>query len=164
MRRMAPFNVLMIKIQRPGCNFAATRRDWAALKRTPMPDAVPLVMLRPFGPLNFAYDVDDTTGAPLPGDHNFFRASGHIPLTEVMRVLKLADDNYIRVEETEHYGIGLAGTAATIRQLPEMESGTGYRWRVRVGSRRPPEQRFAALCHELDHIFCGHLGQHPDMP
>lgn len=162
-RRMALFNALMVKIQRPGCVLAATRRDWAQLGRQPFPDAVPMVMLRPFGPLNFAYDIDDTGGAPMPQEgHQFFQAAGQVSPLEFRRVIKLADEHFIRVEETDQYGTALAGTAAAINLMPE-ELADGSRWRIRFSSRMSPAQKFATLAHELGHVFCGHLGRHPLM-
>ncbi|APW46836.1 hypothetical protein BLL52_3464 [Rhodoferax antarcticus ANT.BR] len=48
----APFNALLLQIQKPGLNHAASARDWReTFKRTIKADARPLLILWPFGPL-----------------------------------------------------------------------------------------------------------------
>lgn len=162
-QHMALFNVMMVLVQRPGCDLAATRVQWAAVGRRPLPDAVPIVTLRPFGPLSFVYDVADTNGRPLPrGNHSFFTAKGDLSPSELKRAYEAAEDSYVQVEETDHYGGSRAGTAAAMDVMPGHSDNPRFRWRVRVNSRHPPAVRFATLAHELGHIYCGHQGRHPD--
>jgi hypothetical protein len=67
---IAPFNALLINIQKPGLRFAASARDWLVrVNRTVKEGARPLVILWPFGPVAFVYDVEDTEGDSLPADH-----------------------------------------------------------------------------------------------
>ena len=64
MRRFSPFNALLLHRQKPGLSFAASARDWRRRwKRTVQVDARPLVVLVPFGPVGFVYDMLDTPGA-----------------------------------------------------------------------------------------------------
>lgn len=159
---MSVFNAMMVQVQRRGCALAATRKQWASIGRRPTPDAVPLIILRPFGPLNFAYDYDDTEGKPLPVEHaNPFAAKGGVKARTVEQLISSAKANGVRVEKTDRYGGLLAGTAAAILELPSEEPGGGLRWRVRINSRHTPPVQFATLTHELGHVYCGHLGGHP---
>lgn len=77
---IAPFNGLLLNIQKPGLRFAAFERDWLSIfGRTIWEGARPLVILWPFGPVAFVYDIEDTEGAPLPVDvTQAFRATGSI--------------------------------------------------------------------------------------
>src|SRR5206468_9479028 len=65
MPSVGPYNSLLLHIQRPGATHVATVRGWAQLGRTVRRDANPLVTLRPFGPVEFVYDIVDTTGPDL---------------------------------------------------------------------------------------------------
>jgi len=65
-RRYSLFNAMLIRVQRPGALAVASRRPWLDYERRVAPDAVPIVILQPFGPVQFIYDVGDTLGPPLP--------------------------------------------------------------------------------------------------
>lgn len=66
-RDYAPFNNMLVRLQRPSCSFYATQRDWAnRFERTIKEDALPLVILAPMHPVMLVYDLDSTEGAPLP--------------------------------------------------------------------------------------------------
>lgn len=67
MRNFAPFNAMLLHIQKPGIRFAASAHDWAfRFGRSPKQDARPLLILRPFGPVALVYDIADTEGRELP--------------------------------------------------------------------------------------------------
>ncbi len=65
-RSYSLFNAILIRVQRPGALAVASRRRWQNCGRIVAPDAVPIVILQPFGPVQFVYDVGDTQGSPLP--------------------------------------------------------------------------------------------------
>ena len=57
LRNFAPFNALLLQIQKPGLNHAASARDWREnFGRTIKEDARPLLILWPFGPVALVYD------------------------------------------------------------------------------------------------------------
>src|SRR5690625_250506 len=77
MRDFAPFNALLLHIQKPGLTHAASAKDWRErFNRRPKLDARPLLILRPFAPVALVYDVQDTEGDPLPPGAFLFRAEG----------------------------------------------------------------------------------------
>ena len=58
LRNFAPFNAMLLQIQKPGLSYAASASDWwARFKRKPKPNARPLLILWPFGPVALVYDV-----------------------------------------------------------------------------------------------------------
>jgi hypothetical protein len=66
-RQYAPFNCLLLHIQNQDLSYVGSLEDWwRKFNRTPKRDARPLVILQPFGPVMFVYDLLDTEGAPVP--------------------------------------------------------------------------------------------------
>ena len=79
LRNFAPFNAMLLQIQKPGLSYAASAPDWCEhFSRTIKEGARPLLILWPFGPVAFVYDVLDTEGDPLPKDVSSFFAKGPI--------------------------------------------------------------------------------------
>ena len=57
----SPYNAALLHVQNPGVSFTATRRQWRErFDRVPEPGARPYVILQPFGPVLFVYDLPDT--------------------------------------------------------------------------------------------------------
>src|SRR5438034_2398840 len=79
LRNFAPFNAMLLQVQKPGLSYAASACDWRErFCRTPKEGARPLLILWPFGPVSLVYDVMDTEGKPLPEDVASFFAHGVI--------------------------------------------------------------------------------------
>ncbi len=52
LRNFAPFNGMLLQVQKPGMSYAASARDWRErFKRYPKEGARPLLILWPFGPV-----------------------------------------------------------------------------------------------------------------
>src|SRR4051812_14428158 len=65
-RFYAPFNAMLLHVQLPGATYVASPRRWFRdYQRRIKPDARPLVILQPMGPVMFVFDVSATE--PLPG-------------------------------------------------------------------------------------------------
>jgi prepilin-type processing-associated H-X9-DG protein len=73
-------------------------------------DAVPIVVLQPFGPVRFVFEIGDTEGREVPGERmSSLFADGHVPEEQYNRT-KLAAAKYgVEVAETDNYGTLLAG-------------------------------------------------------
>ena len=66
-RHMAPYNAMLVYIQKPGSEFVTSAKEWRVrYNRIVKPDAIPLVILQPFGPVTFVYEYNDTVGDPFP--------------------------------------------------------------------------------------------------
>ncbi len=162
---LSVYNAMLVRVQRPGAAAVGSRRQWAGYGRTVKPDAVPIVVLQPFGPVRFVFEIGDTEGREVPGERmSSLFADGHVPEEQYNRT-KLAAAKYgVEVAETDNYGTLLAGTAAAIKLLPEAltpKTKEAARYRVRVNAKHDLPTRFATLAHELGHVFCGHLGADP---
>ncbi len=63
-RRLAVWNARMAYIQRPGARVVAPEYEWSRAGRYVLPDAVPIIILWPFSPIRFVYELADT-GPPI---------------------------------------------------------------------------------------------------
>jgi hypothetical protein len=67
LRAFAPFNALLLHIQKPGLTYAATAADWnRRFGRVPKRGTRPLLVLRMMGPVDFLFDILDTEGRNIP--------------------------------------------------------------------------------------------------
>ena len=100
MGNFSPFNALLLRIQRPGLAWAASRWDWKIrFEREVKADARPLLILWPFGPVALVYDVLDTEGQPLPeAASQMFRATGPVTKAQMQGWVKRLGRKNILVE------------------------------------------------------------------
>ncbi len=66
---IAPFNLLLADVQRPGAKFVAFQEQWDRVGREPIPRAVPIILLWPFCPVRCAYSQDQTDGKEPSFEH-----------------------------------------------------------------------------------------------
>jgi hypothetical protein len=59
-RRLSIWNARMVYIQRPGARIVATEHEWRNENRLVKPDAAPIIILWPFSPIRFVYELEDT--------------------------------------------------------------------------------------------------------
>ncbi|MCG3167972.1 MAG: ImmA/IrrE family metallo-endopeptidase [Candidatus Desulfobacillus denitrificans] len=159
---LSVYNAMLVRVQRPGAAAVGSRRQWAGYGRIVKPDAVPIVVLQPFGPVRFLFEIGDTEGREVPGERmSTLFAEGHVPAAQYKRTREAAVKYGIEVVETDSYGALLAGTAAAIGRLPETlqpRTMEAARYRIRLNAKHDLPTRFATLAHELGHVYCGHLG------
>ena len=157
---LSVYNAMLVRVQRPGAAAVATRIKWESFGRYVNPDAVPIVILRPFGPVAFVFEQGDTVGKALPGEsNNPLFATGSLSQSVYDQTAKAAEKYGINVEFSESYGALLAGTAAGFDAMPEMlGANEKRRFRVRLNAKLDLPTRFCTLVHELGHIYCGHVG------
>lgn len=163
-RRYAPFNCLLMHIQDPDVDYVATAGDWMRrFGRRPMRRAKPLVILQPFGPVMFLYDVKDTEGEPFPQSLlKPFDTQGTISPYTFAMLARNCKVHGIDVR-IEHEGILHAGTAIRLtpearRYFSDLKPKSTSKYLILLNRRHTLEQKFETLAHELGHIFCGHLG------
>lgn len=164
MRNFAPFNAMLLQIQRPGLRFAASRIDWhERFGRQVFPDARPLLIMWPFGPVALVYDVADTTGdEALPNDvASCFRATGEITPEVMASHYERLRHRGIQVE-LRNWGDGRAGQVKCVaapskgKNREKPRAGV-YEIEINVNHTLPTQ--FCTLAHELAHLFLGHLGE-----
>ena len=156
LRNFAPFNAMLLQVQKPGLSYAASARDWRErFNRTPKTGARPLLILWPFGPVALVYDVQDTDGKDLPEDVSCFLARGDITEEKLlsfkpMIYKKNIDWHWIDAGDQK------AGSIRVMRRARNDKETSAYRMRMNRNHTVPIQ--FATLTHELGHLYLGHLG------
>jgi hypothetical protein len=166
MRNFAPFNAMILQIQKPGLRFAASKFDWwHRFKRTVREGSRPLIILWPFGPIALVYDLDDTEGESLPDSvKHTFRADGKLPLNYINQFMPLLNKQGIILELIDfgdaHAGDVKAGKNDEGLMIGEQSKDVKKRpsYLIRINSNHDPNVQFVTLIHELAHLFLGHLG------
>ena len=61
---LAPYNAMIVQMQKPGATFVLTGKKWAEYGRQPKLNGQKLIVPKPFGPVQCVFDFDDTE--PIP--------------------------------------------------------------------------------------------------
>jgi hypothetical protein len=158
---MAPFNLMLADIQRPGARYVAFPEKWREIGREVKPGSVPIVVLWPFCPVRCAYELADTTGSK-EDDAVLDRVFGE-PLEAKAGISEKLARRAQKEDQIATSFVKMAssrGGDAQVIHGPTAEKGkpAAARWLVRISSDLNQAARFKVLVHELAHIYVGHLG------
>jgi hypothetical protein len=156
LREFAPFNAMLLHIQKPGLTHAATAHDWwQRFGRVPKKGTRPLLVLRTKGPVDFVFDILDTEGREVPGDAFAFPTFGDLPdnrFGELMRSVAKERIDLIPLDSGD-------GQAGWIRLLAESKAKTSKNvYQLAYNRNHTAPTRFVTVAHELAHLYLGHLG------
>jgi hypothetical protein len=156
-RDYSPFNNMLVYAQNPLATHFATASHWRkAFGRSIKVDARGMLILAPRTPVLMVYDIADTEGPSLPKQFQVFgRTSGRFNPALLDKLVKNCERDQIQVRRLP-MGEMRAGFATSRAQQPG--------WKMRVGVRVDLDDpaAYAALCHELAHIYLGHVGADRD--
>ena len=156
LRGFAPFNAMLLHIQKPGLTHAATAADWyLRFRRRPKRDARPLMVLRTMGPVDFVFDVLDTEGRDLPPDAFTFPTLGALSEACLEEIIRSIVRDGIGVTMFDA-GDAKAGSIRLVARSPTARGKHTYE--MRVNRNHPPATRLVTVAHELAHLHLGHLG------
>lgn len=157
LRNFAPFNAMLLQVQKPGLRFAASAEDWRdRFGRKPKEGARPLLILWPFCPVALVYDVQDTEGRDLPQDVlACFFAQGPIDQDRIGGFMGLMNRKCIDCRMVDA-GDGRAGSIRVIQRAAKAKEPTLYR--MLLNRNHPAPVQFTTIAHELGHLCLGHLG------
>jgi hypothetical protein len=157
----APFNALLLRVQKPGLLHAGSERDWRERYGRSIKDgARPLIILWPFGPVAFVYDVADTDGPPLPDGLDPFVAHGRIDEGALIAFCKRLESKHIRMQPINS-APSLAGSISVLHRAYEKDEYSAYMLELNLN--HDPNVQFATMVHELAHLYLGHLGRDPKL-
>ncbi|CAM5364368.1 reverse transcriptase family protein [Streptomyces atroolivaceus] len=179
-KRYAPFNAMVVHIQRPGARYVLSSAEWKSkFLRVLRPGAQPLLIFQPRGPYMLVYDVGDTEA--LPGARPLPReVTSPVAVTSRAGAKKVAEVWHHTEANLAPLGVRLTlvdhAASSYGRTYPSRSDGFVSRPGGRPGDR--PEKypilfeievnrnlslldRYTTLAHELGHLFCGHLGAGP---
>lgn len=160
----APFNNALIFAQNPECFYYATAKQWEKqFKRTIKDHSRPLVILFPFGPVEFVYDFADTEGQPVTKEELLYwwkETEGRFSNLIVKRTIK----NCVRL------GIHFDNSTKEKYLLDDRFRTWGYAsvdkhnareivFHPRYNNEAFMQEAYGVLCHEIAHHLLGHLGE-----
>ena len=146
--KLSPFNAFLIHTQNAGVEIVLPEIQWAYYKRTVKENARPLVILVPFGPVNFVYDIADTEGEPIPEYlQNPFITMGDFDSSIYQTTINNSLKQNIPITEND-MNKSNAGFAKKDKK--------GFK--IILNKSYGINEKYSTIVHELAHIFCGHLG------
>lgn len=156
LRQFAPFNAMLLQVQKPGLNYAASKHDWQKkFGRKPVEGARPLLIMWPFGPVALVYDVVDTEGRALPEDVSAYIATGNMEKTQFDDFTKQLAKSKIQTKWVDN-GDAKAGLVRRLNQSQDEKKFSEYE--ICINRNHTYAVQFVTLAHELGHLFLGHLG------
>lgn len=169
---LSPYNAMLVQIQRPGARLVLTAAKWKSsynigVKQT----ARPLMILIPFGPVDFVFDLDDTEGDSkgLIPDSVLqpFKTKGKVSSKIVECLLKNLKYYGIRLEfvefgnqqqaRIERLKVQSTNKTSIYHKKAFYEIALPEYYLISINKNCTKEEVFAALVHELAHFFCQHL-------
>lgn len=155
-RSFAPFNAMLLHIQKPGLTYAATAEDWKSrFNRVPKSNARPLLILRTMGPVDFVWDIQDTKGDAVPCDAFAFPTFGSMTEIQFSAFISRLRSQQIEIEILDS-GDAQAGW---IQLVSESDKPNGKnRYRLAYNGSHSVQTRFVTVAHELAHLYLGHMG------
>ena len=162
-RNIAPYNAMLLHVQNPNCSYVTTAYEWQdRFQRRPKVDARPLVILRPFGPVSFVFDIEDTEGKPYPSHLlDPFHADGIVSETELKRFVHSMRNCGIayKEEEMDRQSAGYISVINSYIEIKRKEATAllSQPFGMTVNSKLDAPTKLATMYHELGHLYCGHL-------
>ena len=184
----SPFNAFLIHTQKRGAAYVATPQRWRNdYGRGIIPEAQPIVILQPMGPVMFVFDVSETEEIagvknvkPLPPEIGkpFEVQAGTLKCNQLELVIENAKRDGIRITTTSDgsQSAGLIRWARINQPVGSQDVLSGYqknrkplfapvtvKYEMFVNANgQSPGAQYATIAHELAHLYCGHLGT-PDI-
>ena len=170
---IAPYNAMLIYIQKPGSEFVASANTWKKqYNRSIKAGSRPLIILQPFGPVAFVYELGDTYGEePFPTELLApFKTAGEVPDINFHCLLSNLKCDGVAFQEADP-GTGSVGQIQKIRKGDTKQEFLVVAKKKRIAVRALYElivnknhsntAKFATIARELGRLYCGHLGM-PD--
>lgn len=178
-KHLAPYNAMLLRMQLPDSKYVLREDEWEKkFNRGIKPNARPLIILIPFGPVSFVFDISDTY--QLETQKSLFKTNEEI-LEEIEAPFKtrneVNDDLFkILLSNLTYYGIlydprfrAASSYGAQIELLEkkykdlrvELNRNQYLKYKpyylLSTNSNAEQGQQFASILHELAHLFCFHL-------
>jgi len=169
---LSPYNAMLVQLQKPGAVFAQTAGRWektfnVQIKQT----ARPLIILVPFGPVDFVFDIGDIEGdtkdlIPESILHPFNTKGA---LSEIVFKCLLSNLKFYGIKlEFVTYGNVQNAQIERLKNVSLHETMLKYKnvihtiklpeyYLISIDNKSTKEEMFAGIVHELAHFFCQHL-------
>lgn len=162
-RKYSIYNNCLVYLQNPNVTYYATAAHWIKeFHRSINEEARPMVILAPMTPILLVYDIADTQGLPLPDSLlNPFETKGEFDL----KVLHLTMENCLRDKIkviTRNMNPLSAGFAVRYLFTEKSQAVHKSKVEIEINSSFSPNDMYSTICHEIAHIYLGHLGTDSD--
>ena len=158
----APFNNALVFIQNPDCGYYATASQWKKrFNRNVKIDARPMIVLFPFGPVEFVYDIINTEGDLITDEKILYwwRENGGTLDSRIIentkKNLKALNVEYQQLKAREYFEKVEYRTGG-YAQKNHLDNELSIVLHPRYSKERV--EFYGVLCHEIAHILLGHLG------
>lgn len=160
------YNCMLIYAQRPGAVLLATEKQWEKYySRFVRNDVTPIVIMKPFGPIEFIYDYSDTYGDTeiFPKDVYDYRNENIKDWWVDEMVNSLGFHGILYLEK--NFGTIQHGELRILEKPFEYEYylKNGDKKKIKtdccitLNPQKSKHTKFLSIIHELGHLFCGHL-------
>lgn len=151
---LSPFNAFLVHMQDSLASVVLTPTKWLEYGRQVKPLSRPFIILIPFGPVDFVYNITDTEPVNDITEELPTQLANPFKTTGVFKRCFYTQTCMNAAKEGIKYGEhlmqkGAAGYATKIDQNS---------FKVNVNSSLYINEKYSTLVHELAHIYCGHLG------
>ena len=162
------FNRFLILKQRPGAKYVLDPKQWIEKhERRPKPNAIPIIYFIHRGPYKYVYDYSDTIGDKSINT-NLFSVKQKEAIVDAMTINQLvaALENRFHIQ-VKYVDLGITnfGNVARIKMYSSKKNIKAFLgdepvyFSIHVAKHLSPPEQLAVICHELAHIYCGHMGE-----
>lgn len=180
-KMLAPYNAMLVQFQMPKAEYVLTASEWRDLyHREINANARPLVVLFPFGPVNFVFEISQTH--PIPGIHKYtykeileqlehpYKTDGKLDNQYFQNLKNNLRIHSISLNPQLFAGSSLGAKLELISRPYEsifidinINKNLKYiiDWKadymISTNKAGKDGQTFASIVHELGHLFCRHI-------
>jgi len=151
---LSPFNAFLVNTQDSSASIVLTESKWEKYGRKVKPSVRPYIIMIPFGPVSFVYNITDTYeivegSSSIPDSLiNPFYTKGVLKRDVYDYTCRNSNKENIFCEEYEMKK-NSAGYVTTRK---------GGDFNIYVNSLFDITAKYSTIVHELAHVYCGHLG------
>lgn len=181
MQHLSAYNAALVYTQQPGTQLVLSAKQWYKESRLVKPNSRPLIILLPFGPVGFVYDIADTEpmygkdsdilwedlldkyiNHPYALKHSDLFGFGqelgnltnNLPFFGI-KYEKMKAGSSLGANITVHFNSPIDVPIRKRNKTEKLKYGS-YFW-LGVNDNAGTTEELASLTHELGHLFCHHL-------
>lgn len=172
---LAPYNAMLVQMQKPGATFVLTGKKWAEYGRQPKLNGQKLIVLKPFGPVQCVFDFEDTE--PIPNatkvmkeadlikkyTESLQQAQGDLDKKKMDTLVSnlpvygiYLDDNFLASNSYGGYIMPYHDQKLKVKIDKDYDMEISSNFVISVNKKQSNAAKFHTICHELGHLFCNH--------
>lgn len=172
---LAPYNAMLVQMQKPGATFVLTGKKWAEYGRQPKLNGQKLIVLKPFGPVQCVFDYEDTEPIPNATEvmkeadlikkytESLQQAQGDLDKKKMETLVSnlsvygiYLDDNFLAANSYGGYIMPYHDQKLKIKIDKDYYMEVSSNFVISVNKKQSNTAKFHTICHELGHLFCNH--------